>query len=83
MDKPELIVSKIYESTWQSQSHIRYKKDKQWGRQNALQITVEEWAIQPVLEKLTIHVRRTIMPASYHSQNLICKGDVRKPYNRI
>ena len=38
------------------------KKTKQWGRQNTLQITVEEWAIQLVLEKLAIHLR-TIMPA--------------------
>ena len=34
------------------------KKTKQWGRQNTLQITVEEWAIQLVLEKIEGRKRR-------------------------
>ena len=60
LDKLELIVRFIWVSIVKPVI-FGTKKTKKWGRQNTLQITVEEWAIQLLLEKQAIHMRRTIM----------------------
>ena len=57
------------------------KTNKQQGKQNALLITVKEWAIQLVLENLAIHMRRNHMLTSHYSQNLISKDGIGKLYN--